>query len=103
GESNALDAVLGSSVAWAGDVNGDGYADIVVGAPGYENGQHLEGGAFVYYGSPSGPAATPSRVYEGDQASSEYGRAVGTAGDVNGDGYADLLIGAPEWSNGQTD
>ena len=102
-ESNVRDAVLGSSVGWAGDVNGDGHADIVVGAPGYENGQHLEGGAFVFYGSPSGPAATPSRVYEGDQATSDFGRAVGTAGDVNGDGYADLLIGAPEWSNGQTD
>ena len=43
--------------ATAGDVNGDGYADVIVGAPGYDNGQTDEGRAFVYHGSASGPRA----------------------------------------------
>jgi hypothetical protein len=41
-------------VASAGDVNGDGYDDLVAGAPRYDGGQSDEGAAFVYYGSPSG-------------------------------------------------
>ena len=41
-------------MATAGDVNGDGYADVIVGAPDYDNGQTDEGRAFVYHGSAAG-------------------------------------------------
>jgi hypothetical protein len=50
-ESNQANAFFGVSVASAGDVNGDGYSDVIVGAFGFSNGQTFEGAAFVYYGN----------------------------------------------------
>lgn len=94
-------ANFGWSVAGAGDVNGDGYDDVVVGAYHYGNGQFNEGRAFVYLGSASGLAASPSWVTEGDQDDAWYGYSVASAGDVNGDGYADVVVGAPQFQNSQ--
>jgi hypothetical protein len=90
------DALSGSSVANAGDVNGDGYSDVLVGAPEASNGQTNEGLAFLYYGSASGLASTPDLTLEMNVANARFGYSVATAGDVNGDGYADVVIGAPE-------
>jgi hypothetical protein len=101
-ESNVVGAGLGWSVGTAGDVTGDGYSDVVVGAWLYTNGQSQEGAAFVYSGSPLGVDTTPIWSAEGDQAHSRFGGAVGTAGDVNGDGYSDVIVGAFSYSNGQT-
>jgi hypothetical protein len=98
-ESDQLYAHFGWSVGTAGDVNGDGYADVIVGAWGYRNG----GGAFVYHGSPAGLSTTPNWTAESDQNSAFFGESVGTAGDVNGDGYADVIVGAPNYDNGQPD
>ena len=94
-------ALVGSAVA-AGDVNGDGFSDVVVGASSYDGGQADEGRAYVFYGSAAGPAAAPSWIEECDQASAGFGSAV-AVGDVNGDGYADVAVGAPFFDNGQTD
>ena len=55
-------------MATAGDVNGDGYADVIVGAPDYDNGQTDEGRAFVYHGSAGGLSASPAWTAEGNQA-----------------------------------
>ena len=101
-ESDQGDAWFGASVGTAGDVNGDGYADLVVGAVRYDNGQTDEGRAYVYHGSALGLSQTANWTAEGDQGSAWYGASVGTAGDVNGDGYADLVVGAPYYGNGQT-
>jgi hypothetical protein len=90
-------AAFGSSVAPAGDVNGDGYSDVIVGAPLFDNGQVDEGRAFLFLGSPSGPAASPAWTWEPNQASAHAGARVAPAGDVNGDGFADLLVCAPLW------
>ncbi len=94
---------FGAALGTAGDVNADGYADVVVGAPLYANGQSQEGRALVYLGSPSGLSPTPAWSGEGNQAGAKLGLSVGTAGDVNGDGYADLIVGAPYYDNGQAD
>ena len=94
-------ALYGASASTAGDVNGDGYADVIVGAPYYDNGQTNEGRAFVYHGSASGLSAAADWTAEGNQDSAGYGQSVGTAGDVNGDGYADVVVGAPLYDNGQ--
>jgi len=106
-ESNQASAFLGFNVASAGDVNGDGYADVIVGASSYDNGQTDEGAAFVFLGSPTGIAsgnpATAAAVLESNQDSAQFGSGVAGAGDVNGDGYADVIVGASMYDNGQTD
>jgi hypothetical protein len=95
GESNQGAAHFGTSVASAGDVNGDGRDDLLVGAPGYDNGHTDEGRAYYYMGLASGPSSAASWTGEANSAEAEFGDAVAGAGDVNGDGYDDVLIGAP--------
>ncbi len=102
-ESDLASAEMGRSVGTAGDVNGDGYGDVIVGVPLYDNGQADEGRVLVYHGSATGLSTTAAFSIESDQASAELGRVATTAGDVNGDGFADVLIGAPLFDNGQTD
>jgi hypothetical protein len=96
-------AYMGSSVASAGDVNGDGYSDVIVGGPGYDNGNNDEGTAWVYMGSATGLQAADGWSAEGNQDLAEYGSCVAPAGDVNGDGYADVVVGAHRYDLGQTD
>jgi hypothetical protein len=85
-------------------VNGDGYADVVVGAPYWTNPSSNEGQARVYYGSSSAPTSYNGGDWtrEGNAASAGLGWSVATAGDVNGDGYAEVLLGAPGYTNGQS-
>ncbi len=82
---------FGSSVAMAGDVNGDGYSDIIVGAVGYSS---FTGKVYVYNGSPTGLSSTPSWTQTGENAYDRFGWSVATAGDVNKDGYSDVIVGA---------
>ena len=96
-------ADLGNTVSSAGDVNADGYDDVLIGVPNYTNDQLNEGRAYLYLGSASGLSATEDWSAESDQAFSEFGSTVAQAGDVNGDGYDDVLVGAPSYTGGQTD
>ena len=82
-------------------MNRDGYSDLIVGEPFYDNGQMEEGRARVYEGSSTGPSFTPSWTVESNFAAANLALAVGTAGDVNGDGYSDILVGSYNYSNGQ--
>ncbi|MDH5566121.1 MAG: integrin alpha [Myxococcales bacterium] len=106
-ESNQADATLGVSVAGAGDVNGDGYDDVIVGADWYDAGQTYEGAAFVFLGSASGIAdaspATAAAQLESNQAYAGFGWSVASAGDVNGDGYGDVIAGAWAYNAGQSE
>jgi hypothetical protein len=93
GDGGTTYALYGSSVASAGDVNGDGYGDVVVGARGLCC-KRVAGAAYVYLGGPAGlsPIATALDGPPGIDA--YFGYSVASAGDVNGDGYADVLVGA---------
>lgn len=86
-------AKLGSSAQSAGDVNGDGYSDFLAGEPCYENGDIYEGRVHLYLGSPLGPYEVEDWHPEGNRTRASLGHSVGTAGDVNGDGYDDILAG----------
>jgi len=100
-ESNVASAQLGFSVAGAGDVNGDGYSDVIVGGNTYNSGTANEGKVFVYHGSSTGVDATADWSYETNTAE-KLGSCVAGVGDVNGDGYSDVLALSSEWSNGET-
>jgi hypothetical protein len=82
---------FGGPVASAGDVNDDGYADVVVGAVSFDN---IKGKAYIYHGSSGGLSLTPNWTATGEAPSNYFGWSVASAGDVNGDGYADLAVGA---------
>jgi len=92
----------GSSVSGAGDVNGDGLADLIVGAPRAQHSGGLAGESYVVLGKTSATAvdlaALGSAGFRIDGAGKHdfSGVSVSAAGDVNGDGLADLLIGAPQ-------
>jgi hypothetical protein len=102
-QRDQTEAWFGWSVAPAGDVNGDGYADVAVGAIHYDNGHNNEGAAFVFHGSANGVTTTPVATIEGNQTEAWIGSAVASAGDVNGDGYSDLIVGGYAFDAGQTD
>ena len=78
-------AQFGHSVANAGDVNGDGYGDVLVGAMDYQNSLGVTtGGAFLFFGSENGVSETYDWSSTGDNvAGSEFGSIVAPAGDVN--------------------
>jgi hypothetical protein len=94
-------AQFGYGVAGAGDVNGDGFADVIVGAPLQDHGSTDQGNAFVYHGGNTGITASPATRLESPTSASDtrYGHAVSSAGDVNLDGYSEVVVGAPAWDD----
>jgi hypothetical protein len=99
----AGDDYFGYAVASAGDVNGDGYDDIVVGAYQNDDGGSDAGKAYVYLGSASGLSATAPWIVTGEAGDDYFGYAVASAGDVNGDGYDDVIVGAHGNNDGGND
>lgn len=97
----------GWSVSSAGDVNGDGFDDMIVGAP--NGGDYYEGRSYVVFGSASPSAAINmgtlgaggfqvTGVYGGTEHNDQAGWSVSGAGDINGDGFSDVILGAPDYT-----
>ena len=95
--------LAGYSVSSAGDVNGDGIDDLIVGAPDYDEADSYTGAAYVVYGTLGGRSANidlgdlqPAQGFKikGAAHNDFAGNSVSSAGDVNGDGVADLIVGA---------
>lgn len=84
---------FGSSVWGPGDVDGGGRPDILVGAPFNDRGGSASGAAYVFRGELA-PGSAPAVIYVGESANAQLGNSVGGAGDVNGDGRPDMLVGA---------
>ena len=105
-DGQSLSDYSGVSVSSAGDVNGDGYDDLIIGAYQADPNGNKSGSSYVVYGKATGTIGTISlsSISGGDgslgfrlegEAERDYsGRSVRSAGDVNGDGYDDLIIGA---------
>jgi VCBS repeat-containing protein len=95
----------GISVSSAGDINGDGIGDLIIGAANAApNGNSLAGQSYVVFGKSSGFAASLNLstlngsngfILNGITADDRSGTSVSSAGDINGDGIDDLIIGAP--------
>ena len=86
----------GLAVAFVGDVNGDGFSDVLVGNPYFNN---YQGKVYLYLGSATGASTEPAWTYTGDQALAGLGVPIAGAGDVNGDGHADVIVGERGWVN----
>jgi len=100
---------IGHSVHSAGDINGDGFGDVIVGAYGSDPNGERAGASYVVFGKASGFASefdvsdldgsNGFRISSG-VSNDQVGGSVSSAGDVNGDGLADIIVGAPHWTNG---
>jgi hypothetical protein len=86
---------FGTSVRAVGDVNNDGYADVIVGAYGDDNNGSSSGSARIF----SGLDGAILYTFNGDSSNDNFGRSVSAAGDVNNDGFADVIVGAASDDN----
>ena len=96
-DGNSAADVFGWSVSGAGDVNRDGFADLIVGALNDDTSGIATGSARVLSGAWIASGIPPEILYTfyGDSVGEVFGGSVSGAGDVNGDGYCDLIVGAP--------
>ena len=87
-------AHFGAVVANVGDLDGDGLDDLAAGAPGADDAGLSPGGAFIYYGTATGLSHSPGATFFGTEDSKLFGTDLAGLADFNGDGAADLAIGA---------
>lgn len=84
------DSNFGFVISSAGDVNGDGFGDVIVGSHGLDR-------AYIYVGGPDGLDTSPILTLEGKERTN-FGLAVASAGDMNGDGFGDVAVGTSDYA-----
>ena len=84
---------FGTSIGFGGNLNDDGYDDVIVGGQYQGMNSAFTGSAYIYLGGAS-VDSTPDVTFTGEELSDWFGTAVAGAGDVDGDGYYDVLVGA---------
>jgi len=92
--NGASPEAFGWSVANIGDVNHDGTADWAVGAPESNAGGAASGRVYIFYGGDN-PSTTADDIINGAQGGDKFGYAISAAGDFDGDGRDDFIVGAP--------
>jgi hypothetical protein len=99
--TNQASAGFGAGVGGAGDLNLDGFDDVVIGAPGFDGTAGIDSGAvYVYFGGAGAFDATADATVLGPNARANMGAAARGVGDVNNDGIDDLAVGVPRYNPG---
>lgn len=100
-KQGTLNDLFGSSVA-TGDLTGDGQADLAIGAPHFGTEATYSGAVYVFQGGKELSATKHQKLYKGELTSfqDQFGWSVAIVPDVNGDGVAELVVGAPQWTSG---
>jgi hypothetical protein len=93
---------FGWSLSDAGDVNGDGFDDLIIGDPSFENSTG-RGKIFIYFGSADGLPDSASQFLSGFNNRGLFGESISTAGDVNSDGFDDIIVLTKTWGNGPSE
>ncbi|MBN1637357.1 MAG: FG-GAP repeat protein, partial [Ignavibacteriales bacterium] len=95
--NDCSNGLFGTSISSNGDFNGDGYPDVAVGEYFYNN---QTGRVYIFLGGPS-INDVPDLIISGNQFGENFGYSVSMSGDINNDGYDDLIVGAPWYGNGR--